>query len=91
MKHNNPRRQHVELMLDEEENLNLEGSDSEDNRVDGDGNNTTEQRKLGLEIDMIRAREEELGRTRSKKCFQPEMNPQEEQNLLWKNGFKKPA
>ena len=29
MKHHNPRRQHVELFLDEEENLNLEGSDSE--------------------------------------------------------------
>ena len=65
MKHNNPRRQQVELFLDEEENLNLEGSDSEDNRVDGDGNNSTEQRRLGLDIDMIGAREEELGRTRS--------------------------
>ena len=65
MKHNIPRRQYVELMLDEEENLNLEGSDSEDNRVDGDGNNTTEQRRLGLDIDMIGARQEELGRTRS--------------------------
>ena len=40
MKHNNPRRQHVELFLDEEENVNLEGSDSEDNRIDGDGNST---------------------------------------------------
>ena len=65
MKHNNSRRQHGELMLDEEENLNLEGSDSEDNRVDGDGNNSTEQRRLGLYIGMIGAREEELGRTRS--------------------------
>ena len=44
--------------------MNLEGSDSEDNRVDGDGNNTSEQRRLGLDIDMIGAREEELGRTR---------------------------
>ena len=66
MKHSNQRRQHVELFLDEEENLNLEGSDSEDNRVDGDGNNTTEQRRLGLDIDVIGAsEEEELGRTRS--------------------------
>ena len=65
MKHNNPRRQHVEVMLDKEENLNLEGTDSEDNRVDDDGNNTPEQRRLGLDNDMIGAREEELGRTRS--------------------------
>ena len=65
MKQYNPRRQQVELFLDEEENLNLEGSDSEDNRVDGDGNNTIEQRRLGLDIDMIGAREEELGRKRS--------------------------
>ena len=65
MKDNNPRRQHVELFLDEEENLSLEGSDSEDNRIDGDGNNTIEQRRLGLDIDMIGARQAELGRTRS--------------------------
>ena len=65
MKHYNPRRQQVELFLDEEVKLSLEGSDSEDNRVDGDGNNTTEQRTLGLDIDMIGAREEELGRKKS--------------------------
>ena len=34
MKHNNPRRQQVDLFLDEEENLTLEGSDSEDNRIE---------------------------------------------------------
>ena len=31
----------------------------------GDGNNTEEQKKLGIDIQMIGAREEELGRTRS--------------------------
>ena len=50
MKHNNPRRQQVDLFLDEEESLSLEGSDSEDNRIDGDGNNTIEQRRLGLDL-----------------------------------------
>ena len=65
MRHNNPRRQQVEFFLDEEENLNLEASDLEDNRINGHGNNTIEQRRLGLDIDMIGAREEELGRTRS--------------------------
>ena len=53
MRHNNPRRQQVELFLDEEENPSLEGNDPEENRIDGDGNNTIEQRRLGLDIDMI--------------------------------------
>ena len=63
-KHNHARRQ-VELFLDEEENLSLEGNELEENRIEGDGNNTPEQRKLGLDIGMIGAREETLGRTRS--------------------------
>ena len=65
MKHNNPRRQQVELFLDEEENQSLEGNEQEENRIEGDGNNTTEQRRLGLDIGMIGAREKTLGRTRS--------------------------
>ena len=65
MRHNDPRRQQVELFLDEEENLSLEGNDPAENRIDGDGNNTIEQRRLGLDIDMIGTREESLGRTRS--------------------------
>ena len=65
MRHNNPRRQQVELFLDEEENLSLEGNDPEENKIEGDGNNTVEQGKLGLDIDMIGAREDVLGRTRS--------------------------
>ena len=83
MKHNNPRRQQVELFLDEEEDLNLEGSDSEDNRKDGDGNNTTEQRRLGLDTDMIRAREEELGGTRSQtqEMFSPRNETMERPEL----------
>ena len=55
----------MELFLDEEVNLSLEGSHSEHNRIDGDGNNTIEQRRLGLDTDMIGAREDELGRARS--------------------------
>ena len=65
MRHNNPRRQQVELFLDEEENLSLEGNEPEENRIEGDGNNTIEQRRLGLDIGIIGAREETLGRTRS--------------------------
>ena len=62
-KQNHPRRQHVELFLDEEENLSLEGNELEENRIEGDGNNTPEQRRLGLDIGMMSAREETLGRT----------------------------
>ena len=64
-KHNHPRRPQVELFLDEEENLNLEENELEENRIEGDGNNTPEQRRLGLDIGMIGAREETLGRTKS--------------------------
>ena len=56
MRHNNPRRQQVELFLDEEENLSLEGNDPEENRIEGDRNNTIDQRRLGLDIGMIGAR-----------------------------------
>ena len=42
MRHNNPRRQQVELFLDEEENLSLEGNEPEENRIEGDENNTIE-------------------------------------------------
>ena len=37
----------------------------EENKDSGDGNNTEEQKKLGIDIQMIGARKEELGRTRS--------------------------
>ena len=47
-------RKQVELFLDEEERS-----------IEGDGHNTPTQRKLGLDISMIGAREETLGRTRS--------------------------
>ena len=63
-KQNHARRQ-VELFLDEEENLSLEGNELEENRIQGDGNNTPTQRRLGLDIGIIGAREETLGRTRS--------------------------
>ena len=62
-KHNHPRRQQVELFLDEEENPSQEGNELEENRLEDYGNNTPEQRKLALDIGMIGAREETLGRT----------------------------
>ena len=63
-KHNHGRRK-VELFLDEEENLSLKGNELEENRIEGDGNNTPTQRRLGMDIGIIGAREETLGRTRS--------------------------
>ena len=65
-------RSRVELFLDEEES-SLEddksfGEISIKEIVEGsedDGNNTETQRKLGIDINMIGAREETLGRTRS--------------------------
>ena len=76
-RHNHPRRQQVELFLDEEENLSLEGYEPVENRIEGDGNNTPTQRKLALDIGMIGAREERIG-VRPKKCSLPEMNPWKE-------------
>ena len=63
-KHNYARRQE-ELFLDEEESLSLEGNEPVGNRIEGDGNNTPTQRRLGLDIGKIGAREETLGKTRS--------------------------
>ena len=54
-------RKQVELLLDEEEDSEQE----EEEEIGGDGHNTPTQRKLGLDISMIGAREETLGRTRS--------------------------
>ena len=58
-KHNYARRQ-VELFLDEEESSILEGYEPVEYRIEGDGNNTPTQRKLGLDIGIIGAREETL-------------------------------
>ena len=54
-----------EFSPNDEDNQTLEESDTEETKISGDGNNTMEQKKLGIDIDMIGARNEELGRTRS--------------------------
>ena len=64
-------RKQVELFLDEEERsieeeiLVDEDSEEEEEEIEGDGHNTPTQRKLGLDISMIEARKETLGKTRS--------------------------
>ena len=54
-----------EVFPNDEDDQTSEESEPEENKVCGDGNNTMEQKKLGIDIDMIGARKEELGRTRS--------------------------
>ena len=58
-------RKQVELFLNEEERSIEEHSEQQQEEIEGDGHNTPIQRKLGLDISMIGAREETLGRTRS--------------------------
>ena len=54
-----------EFSPNDENDQTSEESEPEENNVSGDGNNTMEQIKLGIDIDMVGARKEELGRTRS--------------------------
>ena len=49
----------------DEDDPTLEESETEEIKISGDGNNTVEQKNLGIDIDMIGARKEELGRIRS--------------------------
>ena len=50
---------------DESETDEPKENEIEETKDSGDGNNTEEQKKLGIDIQMIGAREKELGRTRS--------------------------
>ena len=92
-------RKQVELFLDEEErSIEDEKSYEEDSVIEeeetqGDGHNTPVQTKSGLDINMIGARKETLGKpgVKPRKCPLQEMNPWKEQILQWKIGFKKPA
>ena len=59
-----------------------EESEPEENNVSGDGYNAMEQKMLRIDIDMIGARKEELGRTRSptKEMMSTRMNQWNELN-----------
>ena len=50
---------------EESETEEIKETETEETKNNGDGNNTEEQKKLGIDIEMIGARKEELGRTRS--------------------------
>ena len=55
----------VEFFSNDEDDQTQEESETEEIKISGNGNNTEEQKKLGINIEMIGARKEELGRTRS--------------------------
>ena len=81
-------RKQVELFLDEEERSIEEDSEQEhevveEEETEGDGHNMPTQRKLGLDISMIGARKETLGKpgVRPRKCPHLEMSPWKEQTL----------
>ena len=61
---------------DESETEEPRENEIEETRDSGDGNNTEEQKKLGIDIQIIGAREEELGRPRSQ--TQEMMSPRNE-------------
>ena len=58
-------RKQVNLFLDEEERSFQKEPEHGENRIESDGNNIPTQRRLGLDIGIIGAREETLGRTMS--------------------------
>ena len=55
----------MNLFPNDEDDQTQEESETEESKISSDGNNTVEQKKLGIDIEMIGARKEELGRTRS--------------------------
>ena len=82
-----------ERSVEDEKSFEESSIEEEEEEPKSDGNNTPTQRKLGLDISMIGARKETLGKpeVRLKKCPLQEMNPWKEQISQWKIGFKKPA
>ena len=60
----------------------------EETKDSGDGNNTEEQKKLGIDIQMIGAREVELGKTRSQ--TQEMMSPRNESMERAVTEFRQP-
>ena len=55
----------MNFFQNDEDDQTQEESETEEIKISSDGNKTVEQKKLGIDIEMIGARKEELGRTRS--------------------------
>ena len=62
----------------------IKESETEETKNSGDGNNTEEQKELGIDIQMIGARKEELGRTRcqTKELMSPRNESMERAELI---------
>ena len=93
-------RKQVELFLDEEaKSLEDERSfgessiEEEEEEPKSDRKNTETQKKLGIDINMIGANQETLGKTRSEtnEMSSPTNEPKERADLTMKIGFKKPV
>ena len=65
-----------EILPNDEDDQTQEESETEEIKISGDGNNTIKQKKLGIDIEMIGARKEELGRSisRTKEMMSPKLN-----------------
>ena len=72
---------------EESETEEIKESETEETKNSGNGNNTEEQKKLGIDIEMIGARKEELGRTRSqtKEMMSPRYESMERAELTMKD------
>ena len=85
-------RKQVELFLDEEKRSVEEDSEKEEEEeeTEGDGHNTPTQRKLGLDISMIGARKERLGKARSqtKNMSSPRNESMERADLTMEDWIK---
>ena len=70
--------------LNDENDQTQEESETEEIKISGDGNNTEEQKKLGIDIEMIGAKKEELGRTRlqTKEMMSPKNESMERAKLM---------
>ena len=84
-------RKQVELFLDEAERSIEEESEQQEDKIEGDGNNTCTQSRLCLDIGMIGAREETLEglAVRPRKWPHLRRNPWKEQAIQWRIGLKK--
>ena len=82
-----------EKSLEDERSFGESSIEEEEEEPKSDGNNTETQKKLGIDINMIGARDKTLGKpeVRQKNYHPQQMNPCKEQISQWKIGFKKPV
>ena len=79
-------------LFPDEEDKSISAEETEE-KPKGDGNNTATEKKLGLEIYMIGAREETLGKTRSetKEMSSPRNESMERADLTMEDWIQEPC